>query len=289
LRGYRPDKISERASTSGELVATERRRSSASSPSSPPNNGLGFSSPAQHDHGGRLDAPRPDDDSTADPWRVGRLVKARSRRKRRRWPRSLRNCHAPLSHRHRPQPVIEEIIGPRPLGRGLPTRRADGPRGEDGDQPLRRTRCGHPLAAGRHIRGHALNGREKPGFALSALSPAKSTTHARTNCRIEGRPRSWSASAAQRIATGPPVTDTPTDAAADYAGSSVHRRGEVNDHGDSLTATLWKSVRPLIEEDRRSPAQVKLLILRGITVGGHRFGQNGSKSRRPRASPSSAT
>ncbi|HEY0555644.1 MAG TPA: hypothetical protein VGG20_15415, partial [Thermoanaerobaculia bacterium] len=73
------------------------------------------------------------------------------------------------------------------------------------------------------------------------------------------------------------LTDTPYLTRGDYARVFRLTAEEVNDHGYFLTRTS-KAVRDRCIEEGSPIARASVnFILRGITFGGHRFGQNGSE------------
>ena len=73
------------------------------------------------------------------------------------------------------------------------------------------------------------------------------------------------------------VTDTPYLAPEHYAVVLAELAREINEHGFQLTRTS-KAVRDRCIEEGAPIARASVnFILRGITFGGHRFGQNGSE------------
>ena len=122
-----------------------------------------------------------------------------------------------------------------------------------------------------------LEGRENPGFAISALKPGYIYDPARHQLPIDGRPEELVGdpalnSLAYRVHQ---LTDTPYLTRSDYARVFRLTAEEVNEHSYFLTRTS-KSVRDRCIEEGSPIARASVnFILRGITFGGHRFGLNG--------------
>jgi hypothetical protein len=122
-----------------------------------------------------------------------------------------------------------------------------------------------------------LEGRENPGFAISALKPGYIYDPARHQLPIDGRPEELVGdpglnALAYRVHQ---LTDTPYLTSGDYARVFRLTAEEVNEHGYFLTRTS-KAVRDRCIEEGSPIARASVnFILRGITFGGHRFGQNG--------------
>src|SRR3954454_7702652 len=122
-----------------------------------------------------------------------------------------------------------------------------------------------------------LEGRENPGFAISALKPGYIYDPARHQLPIDGRPEELVGdpqlnALAYRVHQ---LTDTPYLTRGDYARVFRLTTEEVNDHGYFLTRTS-KAVRDRCIEEGSPIARASVnFILRGITFGGHRFGQTG--------------
>ncbi|HEX2223939.1 MAG TPA: NYN domain-containing protein, partial [Thermoanaerobaculia bacterium] len=123
-----------------------------------------------------------------------------------------------------------------------------------------------------------LEGRENPGFSVSSLKPGYLYDGERHQLPSDGRPDELSdqdpalSSLAYRVHQ---LTDTPYLTPTEYG--EVFRRiaEEVNEHGYFLTRTS-KAVRDRCIEEGASIARASVnFILRGITFAGHRFGQNG--------------
>ena len=125
-----------------------------------------------------------------------------------------------------------------------------------------------------------LEGRENPGFAISALKPGYIYDPARHQLPIDGRPEELVGdpelnALAYRVHQ---LTDTPYLTRGDYARVFRLTAEEVNVHGYFLTRTS-KSVRDRCIEEGSPIARASVnFILRGITFGGHRFGQNGAEN-----------
>jgi hypothetical protein len=122
-----------------------------------------------------------------------------------------------------------------------------------------------------------LEGRENPGFAISALKPGYIYDPARHQLPIDGRPEEMVGdpqlnALAYRVHQ---LTDTPYLTRGDYGRVFRLTAEEVNQHGYFLTRTS-KAVRDRCIEEGSPIARASVnFILRGITFGGHRFGQNG--------------
>ncbi|HVR95192.1 MAG TPA: NYN domain-containing protein [Thermoanaerobaculia bacterium] len=123
-----------------------------------------------------------------------------------------------------------------------------------------------------------LEGRENPGFAVSSLKPGYIYDPKRHQLPTDGRP--------EELALGDPslnslayrvhqLTDTPYLTRDEYARVFRLIAQEVTENGYFLTRTS-KAVRDrCVEEDSPIARASVNFILRGITFGGHRFGQNG--------------
>jgi len=122
-----------------------------------------------------------------------------------------------------------------------------------------------------------LEGRENPGFAISALKPGYIYDPAKHQLPIDGRPEELVGdpqlnAMAYRVHQ---LTDTPYLTRGDYARIFRLTAEEVNEHGYFLTRTS-KAVRDRCIEEGSPIARASVnFILRGITFGGHRFGVNG--------------
>ena len=122
-----------------------------------------------------------------------------------------------------------------------------------------------------------LEGRQNPGFAVSSLKPGYLYDSDRHQVPTDGRPDELAAldpvlgSLAYRVHQ---LTDTPYLTPAEYGQVFRHIAEEVNAHGYFLTRTS-KAVRDRCIEEGATIARASVnFILRGITFGGHRFGQN---------------
>ncbi|HEY0514761.1 MAG TPA: NYN domain-containing protein [Thermoanaerobaculia bacterium] len=277
LRGI-ADKVYERASTSGELVATElppifREFSEFTSST----NWLGFNSlrnMAMAVVSTRRDLTMID----GDPWRVGLLAEGEEPETPEGAQEPGRQAPAPrtLSSVDRTR-LIEEILAyvrsvVEASDSAVPmARAAQMVISRFGDQVLA-TRW-----AGAGTFRDLLEGRENPGFAISALKPGYIYDPARHQLPIDGRPEELVGdptlnALAYRVHQ---LTDTPYLTRGDYARVFRLTAEEVNQHGYFLTRTS-KSVRDRCIEEGSPIARASVnFILRGITFGGHRFGQNG--------------
>jgi hypothetical protein len=127
-----------------------------------------------------------------------------------------------------------------------------------------------------------LEGRDDPGFAVSALKPGYLYDPSRHQLPVDGRPEelvgdSELNSLAYRIHQ---LTDTPFLTSAEYGRVFRLTAEEVNEHGYFLTRTS-KAVRDRCIEEGSPIARASVnFILRGITFGGHRFGLNGPEDPR---------
>jgi NYN domain len=123
-----------------------------------------------------------------------------------------------------------------------------------------------------------LEGRPNPGFAISSLKPGYLYDPEQHQVPSDGRPDEL---ASLDPALGPlayrvhQLTDTPYLTPGEYAQVFRHIAAEVREHGYFLTRTS-KAVRDRCIEEGATIARASVnFILRGITFGGHRFGQNG--------------
>jgi NYN domain len=123
-----------------------------------------------------------------------------------------------------------------------------------------------------------LEGRQDPGFSISSLKPGYLYDPEHHQVPSDGRPDELAAmdpvlgSLAYRVHQ---LTDTPYLTPAEYGQVFRHIGEEVNAHGYFLTRTS-KAVRDRCIEEGATIARASVnFILRGITFGGHRFGQNG--------------
>jgi hypothetical protein len=123
-----------------------------------------------------------------------------------------------------------------------------------------------------------LEGRQDPGFSISSLKPGYLYDPEHHQVPSDGRPDELAAmdpvlgSLAYRVHQ---LTDTPYLMPVEYGQVFRHIAEEVNAHGYFLTRTS-KAVRDRCIEEGATIARASVnFILRGITFGGHRFGQNG--------------
>ncbi|HYX26281.1 MAG TPA: NYN domain-containing protein [Thermoanaerobaculia bacterium] len=274
------DKVYERASASGELVATELPPIFREFPEfTASTNWLGFNSLRNMTMGviqTRQDLAMVD----GDPWRVGLVTEGEAAAAE-------------------PGPGPAEHGRPAPVPRFLPP--ADRNRlieevlahvrsvvdASDSAVPMARaaqmviSRFGEQVLstrwAGAGTFRDLLEGRENPGFAISALKPGYIYDPARHQLPIDGRPEELVGdpelnSLAYRVHQ---LTDTPYLTRGDYARVFRLTAEEVSEHSYFLTRTS-KAVRDRCIEEGSPIARASVnFILRGITFGGHRFGQNG--------------
>lgn len=123
-----------------------------------------------------------------------------------------------------------------------------------------------------------LEGRQNPGFVISSLKPGYLYDPEQHQVPSDGRPDELASldpvlgSLAYRVHQ---LTDTPYLTPTEYAQVFRHIAEEVSAHGYFLTRTS-KAVRDRCIEEGATIARASVnFILRGITFGGHRFGQNG--------------
>jgi hypothetical protein len=269
------DTVYERASASGELVATELppifREFSEFTAST---NWLGYNSLRNMTMAVvsmRRDLAMID----GDPWRVGIVAEGEA-------PEPGPELGRPLAHpRLLSQPernrLIEEILDyvhsvVEASDAAVPMARA---------AQMAISRFGEQVLATRWAGSGTfrdlLEGRENPGFAISALKPGYVYDPARHQLPVDGRPEELVGdpelnALAYRVHQ---LTDTPYLTRGDYARIFRLTAEEVNEHGYFLTRTS-KAVRDRCIEEGSPIARASVnFILRGITFGGHRFGQNG--------------
>ena len=269
------DKVYERASTSGELVATELPPIFREFPEfTASTNWLGFNSLRNMTMAvvsTRRDLAMID----GDPWRVGLVAEGEAPEP---GPEPGRPLAQPryLSLQDRSR-LIEEILG---YVRSVVE-------ASDAAVPMARaaqmviSRFGEQVLATRWAGAGTfrdlLEGRENPGFAISALKPGYIYDPARHQLPVDGRPEELVGdpelnALAYRVHQ---LTDTPYLTRGDYSRIFRLTAEEVNEHGYFLTRTS-KAVRDRCIEEGSPIARASVnFILRGITFGGHRFGQNG--------------
>ncbi|HEX9944866.1 MAG TPA: NYN domain-containing protein [Thermoanaerobaculia bacterium] len=272
------DKVYERASASGELVATELppifREFSEFTAST---NWLGFNSLRNMTMA--VVSMRPDLAMIdGDPWRVGIVAEGEEAPEP---PEPGRPAAVPrfLTPVDRSR-LIEEILGyvrsvVESSDSAVPmARAAQMVISKFGEQVLA-TRW-----AGAGTFRDLLEGRENPGFAISALKPGYIYDPSRHQLPIDGRPEELVGdpalnALAYRVHQ---LTDTPYLTRGDYGRVFRLTAEEVNEHGYFLTRTS-KAVRDRCIEEGSPIARASVnFILRGITFGGHRFGQNGPEN-----------
>jgi hypothetical protein len=275
------EKVYERASASGELVATELppifREFSEFTAST---NWLGFNSLRNMTMAvcqSRRDLAMID----GDPWRVGLQEVSEEEEEAAAAPEAVRVALGarPLQFVDRSR-LIEEILGHvrqvvESSDAAVPmARAAQMVISRFGDQVLS-TRW-----AGAGTFRDLLEGRENPGFAISALKPGYVYDPARHQLPVDGRPDELVGdpklnALAYRVHQ---LTDTPYLTSGEYARVFRLTAEEVNDHGYFLTRTS-KAVRDRCIEEGAPIARASVnFILRGITFGGHRFGQNAAEN-----------
>jgi hypothetical protein len=272
------DKVYERASASGELVATELPPIFREFPEfTASTNWLGFNSLRNMSMAvlqTRQDLAMID----GDPWRVGIVAEGDAATEAGPGLEAARQVAVPrfLPPADRSR-LIEEVLGHvrsvvESSDSAVPmARAAQMVISRFGEQVLS-TRW-----AGAGTFRDLLEGRENPGFAISALKPGYIYDPARHQLPIDGRPEELVGdpelnSLAYRVHQ---LTDTPYLTRGDYARVFRLTAEEVNEHSYFLTRTS-KSVRDRCIEEGSPIARASVnFILRGITFGGHRFGQNG--------------
>jgi hypothetical protein len=123
-----------------------------------------------------------------------------------------------------------------------------------------------------------LEGRQDSGFSISSMKPGYLYDPEHHQVPSDGRPDELAAmdpvlaSLAYRVHQ---LTDTPYLTPVEYGQVFRHIGEEVSSHGYFLTRTS-KAVRDRCIEEGATIARASVnFILRGITFGGHRFGQNG--------------
>jgi hypothetical protein len=268
------DKIYERASASGELVATELPPIFREFPEfTASTNWLGFNSLRNMTTGviqTRQDLAMVD----GDPWRVGLMAEGEtpdndSEPGR---PIPVPRFLPPADRGH----LIEEILV---FVRSVVD-------SSDSAVPMARaaqmviSRFGEQVLstrwAGAGTFRDLLEGRENPGFAISALKPGYIYDPARHQLPIDGRPEELVGdpelnSLAYRVHQ---LTDTPYLTRSEYSRVFRLTAEEVSEHSYFLTRTS-KAVRDRCIEEGSPIARASVnFILRGITFGGHRFGQS---------------
>ena len=269
------DKAYERASASGELVATELPPIFRDFPEfTASTNWLGFNSLRNMTMAvvsTRRDLAMID----GDPWRVGIVAEGEAPEPSPEPGRLLAHPRfLSIAERNR---LIEEILDY--------VRSAVG--ASDAAVPMARaaqmviSRFGEQVLntrwAGAGTFRDLLEGRENPGFAISSLKPGYIYDPARHQLPVDGRPEELVGdpelnALAYRVHQ---LTDTPYLTRGDYSRIFRLTAEEVNEHGYFLTRTS-KAVRDRCIEEGSPIARASVnFILRGITFGGHRFGQNG--------------
>jgi hypothetical protein len=270
------DKVFERAAAaSGELVATElppifREFSEFTSST----NWLGFNSLRNMTMAVcqcRRDLSMVD----GDPWRVGLLEGAEGEEGTQEIPRTAPSFRTSPMMMERTEMIAEILAYVRTVVES-----------SDSAVPMARaaqmviSRFGDQVLASRWAGAGTfrdlLEGRENPGFAISALKPGYIYDPQRHQLPVDGRPEELVGdpklnALAYRVHQ---LTDTPYLTSSEYARVFRLTAEEVTEHGYFLTRTS-KAVRDRCIEDGAPIARASVnFILRGITFGGHRFGQN---------------
>jgi hypothetical protein len=268
------DKIYERASTSGELVATELPPIFREFPEfTASTNWLGFNSLRNMTTGviqTRQDLAMVD----GDPWRVGLVTEGKTPETD---PEQGRPVPVPrfLPPADRGHLIEEILVFVRSV---VDTSDSAVPMARAAQMVI--SRFGEQVLstrwAGAGTFRDLLEGRENPGFAISALKPGYIYDPARHQLPIDGRPEELVGdpelnSLAYRVHQ---LTDTPYLTRSEYSRVFRLTAEEVSEHSYFLTRTS-KAVRDRCIEEGSPIARASVnFILRGITFGGHRFGQN---------------
>ncbi|HKH45357.1 MAG TPA: NYN domain-containing protein [Thermoanaerobaculia bacterium] len=277
------DKVYEKASTLGELVATDLPGIFREFPEfTASTNWLGFNS--LRNMSSAVTQARPDLEMVdGDPWKV-RIGDGQSQ--------AEGEGGAPAGDRER-LPYAVSYQRPAPVDYGRLTEQIlEYVRGvvsaSDSAVPMARaaqmviSRFGDAVLstrwAGAGTFRDLLEGRDNPGFAISSLKPGYLFDPEQHQIPTDGRPDELASldpamgSLAYRVHQ---LTDTPYLTPPEYAQVFRHIADEVTAHGYFLTRTS-KAVRDRCIEEGATIARASVnFILRGITFGGHRFAQNG--------------
>jgi len=268
------DRVYERASASGELVATELPPIFREFPEfTASTNWLGFNS--LRNMASAVVQTRPELAMfDGDPWRVG-IIEARS----------TGVVNLTLERPEVPSPMepverdrlVEEVLSY--VDSLVAASESAVPMARAAQSVI--SRFGNQLLASRWAGAGTfrdlLEGRENPGFAISSLKPGYVYDPSRHQLPADGRPEEMVGdpelnALAYRVHQ---LTDTPYLTRSDYARVFRLTAGEVNEHGYFLTRTS-KAVRDRCVEEGSTIARASVnFILRGITFGGHRFGATG--------------
>jgi hypothetical protein len=273
------DKVYERASSVGELVATDLPAIFREFPEfTASTNWLGFNS-LRMMTGAVAQARRDLEMVDGDPWkvRVGNEVEPEpggEAPSRDRLPSVALPRTQPLDQRRLTEQILEYVKGVVAASdSAVPMARA---------AQMVISRFGEEVLtsrwAGAGTFRDLLEGRQNPGFAISSLKPGYLYDPEHHQIPSDGRPDELAAmdpllgSLAYRVHQ---LTDTPYLTPIEYGQVFRHIAEEVNSHGYFLTRTS-KAVRDRCIEEGATIARASVnFILRGITFGGHRFGQNG--------------
>jgi hypothetical protein len=270
------DKVYERASSIGELVATdlpaifrEFQEFTAST------NWLGFNSLRMMT--GAVTQARQDLEMVdGDPWkvRVSNVEGAAEAPFRERAPAAPLYRPAPVDQGRLTEQILEYVKGVVAASdSAVPMARA---------AQMVISRFGEDVLASRWAGAGTfrdlLEGRQNPGFSISSLKPGYLYDPEHHQVPSDGRPDELASmdpvlgSLAYRVHQ---LTDTPYLTPVEYGQVFRHIAEEVTAHGYFLTRTS-KAVRDRCIEEGATIARASVnFILRGITFGGHRFGQNG--------------
>jgi hypothetical protein len=270
------DKVYERASSIGELVATDLPAIFREFPEfTASTNWLGFNS-LRMMTSAVAQARRDLEMVDGDPWkvRVGDEVEpAAGEAPRERAPASPVRL-GPLDHARLVEQILEYVKGVVAASdSAVPMARA---------AQMVISRFGEEVLtsrwAGAGTFRDLLEGRQNPGFSISSLKPGYLFDPEHHQVPSDGRPDELASmdpalgSLAYRVHQ---LTDTPYLTPNEYFQVFRHIAEEVNTHGYFLTRTS-KAVRDRCIEEGATIARASVnFILRGITFGGHRFGQNG--------------
>jgi hypothetical protein len=271
------DKVYERASSIGELVATDLPAIFREFPEfTASTNWLGFNSLRMMT--GAVTQARHDLEMVdGDPWkvRVGNVDETEDGGTQRERPPAVPlQRPAPIDHARLTEQILEYVKGVVAASdSAVPMARA---------AQMVISRFGDDVLASRWAGAGTfrdlLEGRQNPGFAISSLKPGYLFDPEHHQVPTDGRPDELASmdpvlgSLAYRVHQ---LTDTPYLTPVEYGQVFRHIAEEVNAHGYFLTRTS-KAVRDRCIEEGATIARASVnFILRGITFGGHRFGQNG--------------
>jgi NYN domain len=273
------DKVQEKASSAGELVATDLPGIFREFPEfTSSTNWLGFNS--LRNMSTAVTQARPDLEMVdGDPWKV-RLGEARPEGEtaapveRERIPYASYQRPGPVDYGRLTEQILEYVKSVVSASdSAVPMARA---------AQMVISRFGDAVLstrwAGAGTFRDLLEGRDNPGFAISSLKPGYLYDPEQHQIPTDGRPDELASldpalgSLAYRVHQ---LTDTPYLTPPEYSQVFRHIADEVTTHGYFLTRTS-KAVRDRCIEEGATIARASVnFILRGITFGGHRFAQNG--------------